>query len=62
MALGTTDVSEEFTASVIRVMRISDLGAKLAVLSLLILFILNIEEISSSETSVLTRAPLRHFP
>jgi hypothetical protein len=74
MALVTTDVSEELSASFIRVTRICELGIRLAVTSnrrtlrrnLLhrsqILLTLMIEALSSSETSVLTRATRRNIP
>jgi hypothetical protein len=69
-----TDVSEELSASIIRVTRISELRTTLAVntnrntrlftaivvISSLILFFLMIEPIRSSRTSVLTRATRRH--
>jgi hypothetical protein len=50
-----TDVSEEFSASYIRVTRIDELGATLAVTS-------NRRTKRSSETSVLTRATRRKLP
>jgi hypothetical protein len=50
-----TDVSEEYIGSIVRVERITELRT-LAVTSLLILFILMMEAICSSEMSVLTRA------
>jgi hypothetical protein len=72
VALVRTDVSEELSASIIRVTRIGELGTTLAevflrsvdrllvtaifVPSSLILVTLTMEELSSSETSVLTRA------
>jgi hypothetical protein len=82
VALVRTDVSEEHSASFMRVTRISELGTTLAVTSnrlflrivrqLLvmanvvpsssILVTLMKEALSSSETSVLTRATLRNIP
>jgi hypothetical protein len=74
VALVRTDVSEEHSASFIRVTRISELGTTLAVTSsrqLLvtaslvpsspILATLMKEALSSSETSVLTRATRRNI-
>jgi hypothetical protein len=69
-----TDVSEELRVSFIRVTRISELGTTLAVTSVCRLLVMaNIpsspilvtlmrEELSSSETSVLTRATWRNIP
>jgi hypothetical protein len=48
VALVRTDVSEEISASIIRVTRVGELGTTLAA--------------SSSETSVLTRATRRNIP
>jgi hypothetical protein len=79
VALVRTDVSEERSASFIRVTRIGELGTTLAVTSnrfsvrrllvtasvvpsLLILVTLMMEALSSSETSVLTRATRRIIP
>jgi hypothetical protein len=68
VALVRTDVSEELRASIIRVTRIGELGTTLAISarrllvtandvpSSLILVTLIMEKLSSSETSVLTRA------
>jgi hypothetical protein len=60
-----TDVSEEFSASFIRVRRIGELGTTIAVTSnrrMLRRNTLMKEELSSSETSVLTRATRRKIP
>jgi hypothetical protein len=65
-----TDVSEECSATIIGETRISELGTKLgttlAVTGVLysspILVALIMEELSSSGTSVLTRATLRNIP
>jgi hypothetical protein len=79
VALVRTDVSEEFSLSIIRVTRICELGTTLGVTSnrhsvrrLLItanvvpnsqiLVTLMMEALSSSETSVLTRAARRNIP
>jgi hypothetical protein len=76
VALVTTDVSEELSASIIRVTRISGLGtlavtSNRCVLQLLvtanvpqspILVPLRMEAIRSAETSVLTGATRRHIP
>jgi hypothetical protein len=61
VALVRTDISEERRASFIRVTRIGELRATLAIVvtSSLILATLMTEALSSSETSVLTR-PTRH--
>jgi hypothetical protein len=55
VALVKTDVSEELSASLIRVTRIGELGTTLAVTS-------NRRTLCSSETSVLTRAKRRNIP
>jgi hypothetical protein len=68
VALVTTDVSEELSSSIIRMKRVSDLGKTLAVVtanvfpSSPILVTLMMEELRSSETSVLTRVIRRHIP
>jgi hypothetical protein len=68
VAFVKTDVSEELSASFIRVTRIDELGTTLAVssyrrsLSSPILVTLVMEAPSSSETSVLTTATRRNIP
>jgi hypothetical protein len=68
VALLRTDVLEDLSASIIRVTRIGELGTTLVVVtanvapSSLSLVTLMMELLSSSETSVLTRATLHNIP
>jgi hypothetical protein len=63
VALVRTDVSEELSASFIRVARIGELGTTLDLSSNRRTLRRNTKEaLSSSETSVLTRATLRNIP
>jgi hypothetical protein len=65
VAIVITDVSEELSASFIRVTRIAELRTRLAVTSIVpsskILVTLMKEALSSSDTSVLTRATRRNI-
>jgi hypothetical protein len=72
VALVRTDVSEELSTSIMRVRRIGELGTALAVTSNRLLVTANVsrspilltlmmDAISSSETSVLTRATRRNI-
>jgi hypothetical protein len=55
VALVRTDVSEELSTSFIRVIRIGKLGTTLVLVTLMK------EALSSSDTSILTRATLRNI-
>jgi hypothetical protein len=60
VALVRNDVSEEFSTSIIRVIRIGGLGTTLAVTSMLVTLMM--AALRSSETSVLTRVTRRNIP
>jgi hypothetical protein len=60
VALVRTDVSEELSISIIRVTRIDEPGT--LTVRLPILFTVMMEALTSSETSVLTRATWRNIP
>jgi hypothetical protein len=63
VALARTDVSEEISASIISVTRVGEIGPTLALTSnRSVLVALVMEALSSSETSVLTRATHRNIP
>jgi hypothetical protein len=62
VALVRTDASEELSVSAIRVTRIGELVMANVVPSSPILVTLMMEAVSSSETSVLTRAMWRNIP
>jgi hypothetical protein len=57
-----TDVSEELSSSIIRVTRIGDLGTTANLVPSSPILVTLMETLSSSETSVLTRAPWRNIP
>jgi hypothetical protein len=61
VALVRTDVPEELSASIIMVTRIGELGT-LAVTSNRVISTLMMEALSTSETSILTRATRRNIP
>jgi hypothetical protein len=66
VALVGTDVSEEFSASIIRLTRIRELGTALALTNIVpsspILIALMMKALSSSETSVITGTTRHNIP
>jgi hypothetical protein len=62
VALVRTDVSEECSASIIRVTRIGELVTANAVPSSMILVTLMMKALRSSETSIITKATRRKIP
>jgi hypothetical protein len=62
VALVRTDVSEDLSVSFFRVTRIGELGTRIAVTSNRRTLRRNAKALSSSETSILTRATRRNIP